>query len=213
MKPPFARLRTRLNWFFPTMRNVLVRRSLAALDLRDIRSVLVVGAGEDPYRHLFPESDTYVRSDLVARPGRTDVVADASALPFRQASFQCVVATEVLEYIPQPHPFATELYRILSDEGLALVTVPFVFQDHGDYWRPTRRALGDLFRRYSSVRIYAQGNRLHTMIDLLTTAFSPYPVLFPLRALSNLQFLAPGRLAVRSSRSTAPGGFLIVARK
>ena len=184
-------MRSRLRRLFPTMRNVLVQRSLRALNLRDIRSVLVVGAGEDPYRDVFLASETYIRSDLVRRPGCTDVVADGIALPFRDGSFQCTVATEVLEYVQQPEAFATELYRILSAEGLAVITVPFVFQEHGDYWRPTRRALGDLFRRYSSVHIRAQGNRLHAIMDLLTTAFSPYPVLFPLRVLSNLLLVAP----------------------
>ena len=206
-------MRSRLRRLFPTMRNVLVRRSLRALNLRDIRSVLVVGAGEDPYRDVFLASETYIRSDLVRRPGCTDVVADGIALPFRDGSFQCTVATEVLEYVQQPEAFATELYRILSAEGLAVITVPFVFQEHGDYWRPTRRALGDLFRKYSSVHICAQGNRFHTMIDLLTTAFSPHPLLFPLRVFSNLLALAPIRFAFRGSHSTAPSGFLIVARK
>ena len=206
-------MRSRLRRLFPTMRNVLVRRSLRALNLRDIRSVLVVGAGEDPYRDVFLASETYIRSDIVRRPGCTDVVADGIALPFRDGSFQCTVATEVLEYVQQPEAFATELYRILSAEGLAVITVPFVFQEHGDYWRPTRRALGDLFRKYSSVHICAQGNRFHTMIDLLTTAFSPHPLLFPLRVFSNLLALAPIRFAVRGSHSTAPSGFLIVARK
>ncbi len=195
------------------MRNVLIRRSLRTIDFRLIRSVLVVGAGDDPYRHLFADRVTYVTSDLVGRPGRTDVVADAVALPFADGRFQCALATEVLEYVPQPQRLATELYRILREGGLAVVTVPFVFRDHGDYVRLTARALGDLFRNYSSVRVYAQGNRLHTIIDLITTAFSPYPILFPLRALSNLLFLAPARLVTRHSKSTAPTGFLILARK
>ena len=209
----WTRLRARLAWFFPTMRNVLVRRSLRAIGLDGVRSVLVVGAGSDPYRHLFPSARTYVRSDLVRQSGSTDVVSDGIALPFRDGSFQCTVATEVLEYIQRPQDFATELRRVLSDEGFAVITVPFVFQEHGDYWRPTKRALGDLFREYSSVRICVQGNRFHTMIDLLTTAFSPYPILLPLRVFSNFLLLAPLGLAARSSKSTAPSGFLVIARK
>ena len=209
----WARLRSRLRWLFPTMRTVLVRRTLRAIDLGRVRSVLVVGAGDDPYRHLFPGARTYVRSDLAPRPGLTDVVSDAMTLPFPDGSFQCVVATEVLEYVQRPQAFASELHRILSDEGLAVVTVPFIFQEHGDYWRPTRHALGDLFRQYSSVRVCAQGNRVHAMIDLLTTAYSPYPVLWPLRVLSNLLFLVPIRSPLRGSNSTAPSGFLVIARK
>ena len=208
-----SRLRRGVKWLFPTMRNVLVRRSLRAIDLSEVSSVLVVGAGSDPYRHLFPGAVTYVRLDRVVQPGGTDVVADATALPFRDKSFECTIATEVLEYVQQPQTLAMELYRVLRHQGLALLTVPFVFHDHGDYWRPTRRALGDLFRRYSSVHIRAQGNRLHAIMDLLTTAFSPCPVLFPLRVLSNLLLVAPSRFVSSDSHSTAPTGFLVVARK
>lgn len=206
-------LRNRLHRFFPTMRNVLVRRSMRAIGLGHVESVLVVGAGVDPYRHLFPNASTYVRSDLALHSGSTDVVSDAMALPFRDDSFQCTVATEVLEYVQRPEAFAAELHRVLGRGGVAVVTVPFVFQDHGDYWRPTRRSLGELFRDFSSVEIYAQGNRFHTMMDLVTTAFTPWPVLYPLRVLSNLLFLAPTRFAATSSRSTAPSGFLVLARK
>jgi hypothetical protein len=119
----------------------------------------------------------------------------------------------VLEYVQRPRAFVAELHRILSDQGFAVVTVPFVFQEHGDFWRPTKRALEELFREYSSVRICAQGNRFHTMIDLLTTAFTPYPILLPLRVFSNLLLLVPLGLAARSSKSTAPSGFLVIARK
>jgi SAM-dependent methyltransferase len=207
-------LRRRLHRFFPTMRNVLVRRSLRAIELDHVGSVLVVGAGDDPYRHLFPGARTYVRSDLARNSGCTDVVSDAMALPFHNGSFQCAVATEVLEYVQRPQAFAAELHRVLVEDGFVVITVPFVFQEHGDYWRPTRRSLKELFREFSSVDIYAQGNRFHTMMDLVTTAFSPWPVLYPLRVFSNLLLLAPSRLAPSPrNASTAPSGFLVVARK
>jgi SAM-dependent methyltransferase len=215
IRPPtsLSRLRRALNRVCPTARNVLIRRALHALDLAGARQVLVVGAGDDPYRDLFPRAETYVRLDRMRFPQLTDVAADAAALPFPNSSFQCALVTEVLEYLPNPTAFASELHRVLTGQGLAVVTVPFLFHDHRDYWRPTRRALVDLFREYASVRICAQGNRLHTMFDLLTTAFSPFPVLFPLRMLSTLLFLSPTRFALRDSRSTAPSGFLVLARK
>ena len=154
-----------------------------------------------------------IRLDRIRVPGLIDVAGDAGALPFPDSTFQCALVTEVLEYLQDPTAFASELHRVLDTQGLAVVTVPFVFHEHRDYWRPTRHALVDLFHAYASVRICAQGNRLHTMFDLLTTAFSPIPVLFPLRVLSNLLFLCPNRFALRDSRSTAPTGFLVLARK
>ena len=88
---------------------------------------------------------------------------------------------------------------------------------HGNDGKPAdgqdAAELGELFREYASVEIRAQGNRFHTMIDLVTTAFSPWPVLFPLRVFSNLLLLVPRWLTAKSSGSTAPSGFLVIARK
>lgn len=192
---------------------MLIRRGLRALPLAEVRRALVVGAGDDPYRGIFPRAEVYVRLDRARVPGVTDVAADAALLPFRAASFDCVLATEVLEYLRDPAAFAAELHRVLAPQGLAVVTVPFIFHEHRDYWRPARQGLADLFGAFATVQIRAQGNRLHTMFDLLTTALSPLPVLFPLRSLSNLLFLLPTSLTVRDSASTAPTGFLVLARK
>ena len=208
-----GRLRRTLHRLCPTARNVLIRRSLRALDFAGVRRALVVGAGADPYHWMFRHAQMYVRLDLVPVPRRTDVVADAEKLPFHDSSFECVLATEVLEYLRGPIQFAAELRRVLADGGWAVITVPFIFQEHRDYWRPTRRALVNLFGDFSVVRVRAQGNRFHTMLDLLTTVFTPVPVLFPLRLLSNLLFLVPPPFAGFDSRSTAPSGFLVVAQK
>src|SRR5438093_11148371 len=79
-----------------TARNVLIRRSLRALDFAGVRRALVVGAGADPYHWMFRHAQMYVRLDLVPVPRRTDVVADAEKLPFHDSSFECVLATEGL---------------------------------------------------------------------------------------------------------------------
>ena len=197
----------------PTARNVLIRQSMRVLPLAGVRRALIVGAGDDPYRSIFPNAEVYVRLDLARTPGVTDVAADAGVLPFGSAGFDCVLATEVLEYLRHPAAFVSELQRVLAPGGLAVVTVPFIFQEHRDYWRPTRQGLADLFRGFGRVQISAQGNRLHTMFDLITTTLTPTPVLFPLRIFANLLFLVPPRLAVRSSGSTAPTGFLVLAEK
>jgi SAM-dependent methyltransferase len=197
----------------PTARNVLIRRSLRALPLAGVRRALVVGAGDDPYRGIFPNAEVYVRLDLARVPGITDVAADAAALPFANASFECILVTEVLEYLRKPADFASELRRVLVPRGSAVITVPFIFHEHHDFWRPARQALAELFGGFSRVQIRAQGNRLHTMFDLLTTTLSPRPVLFPLRVLSNLLFLLPASLVVKDSASTAPTGFLVLAEK
>jgi SAM-dependent methyltransferase len=170
------RLRRLRKQAFPTARQLLVSRSLGQLDLSTADRVLVVGAGEDPYRRLFPSHKTYVCLDICPTDGVTNVVADAHQMPFLDATFNCVLASEVTEHLHNPEIFASEVHRVLAPGGTVVITVPFMFHRHADpydFWRPTPDALRRLFSSFSSVEISAQGNRLHSMFDLLTTSFWP----------------------------------------
>jgi len=47
-----------------------------------------------------------------------------TSLPFRDASFDKIICSEVLEHIPDDHQAITELVRVLKDEGTLAVSVP-----------------------------------------------------------------------------------------
>lgn len=87
-----------------------------------------------------------------AGPGgsATVVRGDLLALPFADASFDRVIAAEVLEHIPRDEPAMAELARVLRPGGLAAVTVP--------RWLPERIcwALSDAYHANEGghVRIY-----------------------------------------------------------
>ena len=178
------------------------------------RSVLVIGAGHDPYRHLFLEPARYLRLDIERLPGITDVCADAQQLPFRDGEFDCVLAVEVMEHLRDPMRFSLEVQRVLCDGGQAVISVPFLFHYHADpadYWRPTRQALGHLFASAVERQIIAQGHRVHVLSDLITTAFAPRVWLFPLRIVNHALARLPGSLT-SPVRTSAPSGFLLIAR-
>jgi SAM-dependent methyltransferase len=199
-------------WLFPTAHRLLVDRSLGSLVLPDFNSVLIVGAGHDPYRSLFPRVKEYIRLDIKPIPGITDVVGDALALPFEAARFDCVLASEVMEHLSDPFLFAREVYRVLNPGGTVILTVPFMFHQHGDphdFWRPTSEALAELFRSFTIVKVTSLGNRLHAISDLITTAFTPYPILFPLRIVNYLLVF----FSRASGTSRAPSGYLVIATK
>jgi SAM-dependent methyltransferase len=56
------------------------------------------------------------------------VVADAKSLPFRDASFDFAVASQLLEHLNRPERAVSEAYRILRPGGYFLVDVPWLYE-------------------------------------------------------------------------------------
>ncbi len=92
----------------------------------------------------------------------TTVVGDALGLPFPDESFDCVVASEILEHIPEDEKAMHELTRVVKPGGTVAVTVP--------RWLPERVcwALSDAYHEVEGghVRIY----RAHELIGKLSDA-------------------------------------------
>jgi SAM-dependent methyltransferase len=69
-----------------------------------------------------------------------DVVADATALPFRSGALDRVASNSVLEHIAYPHDVLAECHRVLRPGGVMVHVMPFVWWLHGypdDYVRLT----------------------------------------------------------------------------
>lgn len=69
------------------------------------------------------------RDHLAATPGAPRplcVIARATELPFRPASFRLVLCSEVFEHLEDDDAAARELARVLTAEGTAVITVPYI---------------------------------------------------------------------------------------
>jgi SAM-dependent methyltransferase len=108
--------------------------------------LLDVGCGSRPFEPLFAGGVTrYLGSDL---PGssytggaRVDVRARAEALPFRDASFDTVLAISVLTYLSEPGRLPREAARVLRPGGALLLEATQMARLHDephDYFRFTR---------------------------------------------------------------------------
>jgi ubiquinone/menaquinone biosynthesis C-methylase UbiE len=53
------------------------------------------------------------------------VAADAYRLPFRDGSFHCVIASEVLEHLNEPADALSEARRVLVENGRIVVSTPY----------------------------------------------------------------------------------------
>lgn len=127
---------------------------------------LDLGASVGPYATSFPNR---VSADIVAAPG-VQVVSDAHALAFGDASFDAILTTEMLEHLREPQRAIDEMFRVLSPGGTLLLTTRFVFPLHDaphDYFRYTRYGLQHLLRRFEIVELREETDAFGTLAVLI----------------------------------------------
>jgi len=64
----------------------------------------------------------YVGVNIQLQLGYVDAIADASALPSVDESFDVVIYTETLEHVEDWHSAVTEMKRVLKGGGLLVIT-------------------------------------------------------------------------------------------
>lgn len=124
-----------------------------ALKLRRGDTVLDLGTGTSSYPHMLAKQGVNVvvlelEHDRVkwqqqkrretAQPGDGDVfpvVADATALPIRDGAGQRVSAISSLEHIPDDQAVGREIGRVLADDGLAVITIPYTETERTHFFK------------------------------------------------------------------------------
>ena len=130
------------------------------------RLTLDIGAQNGPYASLFPRR---VALDVQRGIG-VQVIGDAQALGVRDASFDVVLCTEVLEHLPEPQRAIDEMFRVLVPGGELVLTTRFLFPIHDaphDYFRFTKYGLRHLLRRFEIVELEEETDAVGTLAVLL----------------------------------------------
>lgn len=73
---------------------------------------------------VLEKSVSYARRRFAASKIVSFRVADAHKLPFPDRSFDAVFCLETMEHVEGPNQVAREMYRVLKDNGYAVVLVP-----------------------------------------------------------------------------------------
>jgi len=117
------------------------------------------------------ETDVYVGE-------RTTLVCDAHDLPFRDASFDAVVAQAVFEHVLDPYRCVAEIHRVLRPGGYVYSETPFMQQVHlgrFDFTRFTHlghRRLLRAFKEVDSGPVGGPGEALAWSVQYFLLAFS-----------------------------------------
>lgn len=128
--------------FFPLKRNMLLESILSLENSK----VLNVGSG----CLKIPKA-----TNVDIYPFRNvDVVSDANNLPFCQEKFDAVILENLLEHVVDPVKVVKESYRVLKQNGIVLVEVPFQYEFHNspcDYYRFTLQGIEKLLKNFRKI--------------------------------------------------------------
>lgn len=112
--------------------------------------VLIVGAGSKIqfYKSIFKDSSLVITSDVHLQFS-PDVVFDVHQIPFKDNTFDLILAGQVMEHTIRPWVAVRELERVVKHNGIIQIEVPFAFPYHGapyDFFRFTFTGMRSLFR-------------------------------------------------------------------
>ncbi len=95
--------------------------------------ILVIGdaGGRDYYFLKIAGLEVYV-IDIAEQSLPDFLQADATSMPFRDQCFDAVVMTEVIEHLIKDYEALKEVRRILRDDGVLALSVPF-YHDDAEY--------------------------------------------------------------------------------
>jgi len=96
--------------------------------------LLDFGCGRKPFEDLFTVSE-YIGVDLAVTGhdhslSKVDVYYDGKHIPFPDETFDALFCSEVFEHVFEPDTILPEVCRVLKNDALALITVPFCWNEH-----------------------------------------------------------------------------------
>jgi SAM-dependent methyltransferase len=211
---------TNPNWLVLRKRREIFKHWLRDLRVSPLR-VLDVGGRLQPYRKLLADDVCYIAVDIRTTP-LVDVVGRGEQLPFASGSFDLVLCTQVLQYVPEPSLILSEINRVLKPEGALMLSVPaaHVRDSEEECWRFLPAGLNKLLSSFTLIQVVPEGNTIigfFRTVNVCLDIFARYAaarliVRYTIVPLLNLAGLCLEHLA-RSENDQFAVNYSVMARK
>ncbi|MNQ34499.1 hypothetical protein D3C85_479570 [compost metagenome] len=159
--------------------NFLIRKSIQSVIKNNANklkgSLLDFGCGTKPYKLLFTDVKEYIGVDFKIEGRKdnheeVDQYYDGKVIPFENSRFDSLLCTEVLEHVFNIDEVLQEFNRVLKMKGKALITTPFMWEEHEmphDYARYTTPALQFLYEKngFKVIDNFKTGNTIEVVFQ------------------------------------------------
>ena len=157
--------------------NFLIRRKIRKAILKHSNllsgAMIDFGCGTKPYKEFFSNCDEYIGVDYKIegreeKQKEVDVFYDGKTIPFENNRFDSLLSTEVLEHVFNIDELLLEFNRVLKLGGKAIITTPFMWEEHEmpyDFARYTTPALEHLYSKngFEIIHNYKNGNYIEVI--------------------------------------------------
>lgn len=178
-------------WWFVGRHNLILKFLSATYPARSDLAILDIGCGTGAMSTLLARHGAVTSADFsplalsyCRRRGlRKLCAADAMRLPFRDMSFDVVVALDILEHLPDDAAALREFARVLRPGGRVISTVPA----YRSLWSGHDVALMHC-RRYVASELRQRMAEAALRVERLSYAMTAlFPIVWIVRRLSNLR--------------------------
>ncbi|NLD95141.1 MAG: class I SAM-dependent methyltransferase [Fibrobacter sp.] len=141
--------------------------------------LLDIGAGSLAWKNLLgTATTTYISSDFSRTHKDLDLIFDVTKpFPVASNSFDSLFCHSVLEHTPEPWKAFDEFYRILNNDGILILSVPFIFYIHGapyDFFRFTKYGVVQLAEKagFTVEKLVPSGGIVQFMMNIPSVILS-----------------------------------------
>lgn len=156
-------------WLSTSNISATVDRALAHIP--ENSNVLDVGCGNAPYRDRLPAGCKHTGIDIDTGEGKPDITIEpGKPWPLPDATYDIVLCNQVLEHTGEPDLLISECKRALKPGGILILSVPFIYNEHGmpwDYRRFTVGGLTALLQADYNMLFTAKSGRIGTVLATL----------------------------------------------